>query len=691
MKLRYLFSMILSSVLLLSSCVKENTASWDNIKLSATYLSISEEGGTAELTVTATEDWAFVEAAPEWLTIDKMSGAAGETVVTFSAEKTTSGREAELSIKAGGNTQYLRVRQGSLEASSATCAEVIAGPDGKTYRVKGTVTAIANTTYGNWYLNDGTGEVYVYGTLDKDGKTKNFASLGIEVGDVVEVEGPKLTYGTTVELVDVTVLSIEKALLKIITPEPTVEAEGGEIVVEVAYKGKGMFPTISEDAQDWLSIVSTETKFGEPTKIEPNPADTAVVKIKVAAFEEFVPKREGVVSFSSSMKNDDNEIVSTETKFTITQTGLVIPTIAEVIAAGATASAKTQGVIVAKYTRGALISDGTGYILIYKNAAMEEVVGDKIEVNGPTSLYGGMLQFTKDAVVTKLSSGNAVIHPEPTVLDAAGMDAQLTKTAVEYIEYVGTLSVNGNYYNVTVEGTSTAMGSLQYIDATEFPAAVDGAEIKVRGYFIGVSSGKYVNTMTVAVVDPDEEIAEPTLPTIAEVIAGGAKDEAETKGVVVATYTRGALINDGTASILLYNNAPLDVVVGDEVKVAGKTTEYAGMLQFAKDGLVVTKLSSGHTVNHPAPTVLDAAGMNAQLAKKTVEYIEYVGTLSVSGNYYNVNVDGTTTAIGSLQYIDAAAHPAATDGAKIKVRGYFIGVSSGKYVNTMTVAVEAAE
>ena len=691
MKLRYLFSMILSSVLLLSSCVKENTASWDNIKLSATYLSISEEGGTAELTVTATEDWAFVEAAPEWLTIDKMSGAAGETVVTFSAEKTTSGREAELSIKAGGNTQYLRVRQGSLEASSATCAEVIEGPDGKTYRVKGTVTAIANTTYGNWYLNDGTGEVYVYGTLDKDGKTKNFASLGIEVGDVVEVEGPKLTYGTTVELVDVTVLSIEKALLKIITPEPTVEAEGGEIVVEVAYKGKGMFPTISEDAQDWLSIVSTETKFGEPTKIEPNPADTAVVKIKVAAFEEFVPKREGVVSFSSSMKNDDNEIVSTETKFTITQTGLVIPTIAEVIAAGATASAKTQGVIVAKYTRGALISDGTGYILIYKNAAMEEVVGDKIEVNGPTSLYGGMLQFTKDAVVTKLSSGNAVIHPEPTVLDAAGMDAQLTKTAVEYIEYVGTLSVSGNYYNVTVEGTSTAIGSLQYIDATEFPAAVDGAEIKVRGYFIGVSSGKYVNTMTVAVVDPDEEIAEPTLPTIAEVIAGGAKDEAETKGVVVATYTRGALINDGTASILLYNNAPLDVVVGDEVKVSGKTTEYAGMLQFAKDGLVVTKLSSGHTVNHPAPTVLDAAGMNAQLAKKTVEYIEYVGTLSVSGNYYNVNVDGTTTAIGSLQYIDAAAHPAATDGAKIKVRGYFIGVSSGKYVNTMTVAVEAAE
>ena len=690
MKLRYLFSMILSSVLLLSSCVKENTASWDNIKLSATYLSISEEGGTAELTVTATEDWAFVEAAPEWLTIDKMSGAAGETVVTFSAEKTTSGREAELSIKAGGNTQYLRVRQGSLEASSATCAEVIAGPDGKTYRVKGTVTAIANATYGNWYLNDGTGEVYVYGTLDKDGKTKNFASLGIEVGDVVEVEGPKLTYGTTIELVDVTVLSIEKALLTIVTPEPTVEAEGGEVTIEVAYKGKGLFPAVSEDAQDWLSIVSTETKFGEPTKIEPNPADTAVVKIKVAPFEEYVPKREGKIVFSSSMKNDDNEIVSTETVFTITQTGLVVPTIAEVIAAGATTSAKTQGVIVAKYTRGALISDGTGYILIYKNAEMEEVVGDEIEVNGPTSLYGGMLQFTKDAVVTKLSSGNAVIHPEPTVLDGTGMDAQLAKTSVEYVEYVGTLSVSGNYYNVTIDGAATAIGSLQYIDATAFPAATNGAKIKVRGYFIGVSSGKYVNTMTVAVVDPDEEIEGPALPTIADVIAGGVKEEATTEGVIVAKYTRGALISDGTGYMLIYKNAAMEEAVGDKIQVTGPTSLYGGMLQFTKDA-VVTKLSSGNAVIHPEPTVLDGTGMDAQLAKTSVEYVEYVGTLSVSGNYYNVTIDGAATAIGSLQYIDATAFPAATNGAKIKVRGYFIGVSSGTYVNTMTVAVETAE
>ena len=91
-----------------------------------------------------------------------------------------------------------------------TCADVIAGEDGTTFRVKGECTEIKNTTYGNWILKDATGEVYIYGTLDAEGKTKNFSSLGIEVGDIVTVEGPKKTYNTTVELVDVKVIAIEK-------------------------------------------------------------------------------------------------------------------------------------------------------------------------------------------------------------------------------------------------------------------------------------------------------------------------------------------------------------------------------------------------------------------------------------------------------------------------------------------------
>ena len=663
MKLRYLFSMIVASVLLFAGCVKEEaTGSFANIQLDKTYLSIPEAGGSVSLKVNATEAWAIEGDIPEWLQLDKVEGAAGETTITITAGAVSGGREVELCIKAGVNKQFFRVRQGSLEAVTATCAEVAAGPDGKTFRVKGVVTSIVNTTYGNWYLKDDTGEIYVYGTLDKDGKTKNFSSLGLEVGDVVAVEGPKKDYNGTIELIDVTVLSIEKALLKILTAEPTVKAEGGEVTVKVAYKGKGVFPSVSADAQDWISIVSAETKFGEPTKIEPNPADTAIVKVKVAEFAEYEPKREGTIIFSSSMKNDDDEIVSTDTPFTITQTGLVVPTIAEVITAGATSSAKTQGVIVAKYNRGALISDGTGYILIYKNAAMEEVVGDKIEVNGPTSLYGGMLQFTADAEVTKISSENAVIHPEPTVLDAAGMEAQLAKTAVEYIEYVGTLSVSTNssgtttYYNVAVEGTTKAQGSLQYLDAAAFPVAVDGAEIKVRGYFIGVSSSKFVNTMAVVVAAADEEIEEQKGFTIANVLALG-KDavipaDTEVEAVVVSNRTlsnltskKGLYIQDATGGLQFYLAGDHEFDFGDKVKVdlsGAKLGAYNGAVQISGLALdKITKISSGNTVTPKTVTMADF------LANKYEgQYIALEGVQVVSADLSKTFVmDGAHTSI----------------------------------------------
>lgn len=100
---------------------------------------------------------------------------------------------------------------GSSDVSQATCSEVIAGVDGEIYRVSGIVRNITNTTYGNWHLVDETGEIFIYGTLDKEGKTKNFSSLGIKEGDAVTVEGPRKTNNSIIELVDVTVIEIHSS------------------------------------------------------------------------------------------------------------------------------------------------------------------------------------------------------------------------------------------------------------------------------------------------------------------------------------------------------------------------------------------------------------------------------------------------------------------------------------------------
>ena len=261
MKLKYFISFF-ALVALLASCSDDDAMTLlDEIQVSSSYVSINEAGGTNTITLTAKEAWSFdAEEIPAWLTISPMAGGAGETQVTFSAPATPDGRTTVLHIACADKSQTINVIQGLSVVSEATCAEVIAGPESKTYRVTGTVDRIVNTTYGNWYLVDETGEVYIYGTLDAKGQTKNFLSLGLEVGDIVTVEGPKTLYNGTVELVDVTVVNIQKSLVKVEGYDPedaTIPVEGGNVAVNLTCKtNNGISVEIPEDAKDWLGIVS---------------------------------------------------------------------------------------------------------------------------------------------------------------------------------------------------------------------------------------------------------------------------------------------------------------------------------------------------------------------------------------------------------------------------------------------------
>ena len=379
MKLRYLFSIILSSVLMFSACVEETvTDSWDNIKLSQTYLSIPGDGGSATVTVTATEDWEFVAdkvwpevittdkdgnetRTPSWLSVDKMNGGNGETVLTFTAEASPNGRELELQIKAGENTQFLRVRQGSMTVTEATVAEIIAGPEGKLYQVTGICTAIANTNYGNWYLKDSSTDtqLYIYGTVNSSG-SYDWAKFNIEVGDEVTVQGAYVLYGgNTPEFVDATFISVTKSLVKLATDPQTVAKEGGEIDVKVAYKGAGLFPSVPEEFRSWISIVDMQNKEGIPTKIEPNPADTAIVKIAVLPNDG--GNREGTVNFVSS---------GSSVPYTFTQEGSIAAvSVADFLAAPeGTALYELTGIVknLANTTYGNFdLVDATGSVYVY--------------------------------------------------------------------------------------------------------------------------------------------------------------------------------------------------------------------------------------------------------------------------------------------------------------------------------------
>lgn len=280
MKLRYFFSLICAAVALLSCSDNQTVAGLPQLQLDQTFVTFPLKGGDLDVTLNASSDWQVADYTASWLTLSASSGRAGISKLCLHADSTLNGREVDLRILADGQTQYLRVRQGNLDATLATCADVIHATksNGKIFRVRAIVRAITNTEWGNMLFGDETGQITIYGTLDADGAEQNFSSLGIEVGDELVVEGPRDTWGTTVELVNVTVVSIKKSLIKIFTPQPTLPAEAGTFSLRVAYKGSGVYLSIP-DSCTWLRMGATKFIAGIPTKLETAPADTAILTL----------------------------------------------------------------------------------------------------------------------------------------------------------------------------------------------------------------------------------------------------------------------------------------------------------------------------------------------------------------------------------------------------------------------------
>lgn len=168
---------------------------------------------------------------------------------------------------------------------------------------------------------------------------------------------------------------------------------------------------------------------------------------------------------------------------------------------------------------------------------------------------------------------------------------------------------------------------------------------------------------------------------ISEVLSSPSGTAAIVTGTVAATYQRGFVITDGTDYLLVYDGTKCAAKEKDNVKVSGTASEYGGLIQLASPE--VTVVSSGNALTLPSPKVLDAAAFDAYSSSK-IEYISYEGTLSVSGNYVNVEVAGATKHTGSLAYINDSFNAKSFDGAVVKVTGFYVGLASNnKYVNTM--------
>lgn len=443
MKLKHIISAGIAALALVVGCEPQvyEPSYLNEIKVSSSYVALPVDGGETTITLTATAEWTITDTL-SWVTVSPTSGAAGEFEVTFTAEATESTLTGSVYVNCAGVQQTIKVLQmaEAIELPITPVSEVLAAEDG-TFRVKGTCTAISNTTYGNWYLDDGTGSIYIYGTLDANGQEKNFTSLGIEVGDIVTVEGPLTIYNGTYELVDVTVIDIEKSLITVEeAPTEALPIEGGEALYKLIVKGDGVSVNIPEDAKSWLSISGIEI------------SDTTYVTFLAA--ENTGGDRSADLTFVTT--SDGVEYTAAGT---LEQKGAIIETTADQVNAGVDGTSyRLTGLVseIANSTYGNYyVIDYTDSVYVYGTldadgntrnfSSLGINAGDIVTVMGPKSTYNGNAQLV-----------NVVVEDHKVVTGATVAEFLAAEEGDSYYRLTGTVTNLAN----------TTYGNFDLVDET---------------------------------------------------------------------------------------------------------------------------------------------------------------------------------------------------------------------------------
>lgn len=292
---------------------------------------------------------------------------------------------------------------------------------------------------------------------------------------------------------------------------------------------------------------------------------------------------------------------------------------------------------------------------------------------------------------------------------ASNTNFTFTFTAAQQVNYsggvvLGDMTDETIRFSVSTDGSSYAPVALKvkkvasgywYLCTAEFklPAGVSTDKIWVRfdGYAGLENHGLRIDDFKLYEGGNGSELVVPSVDytkgTVAEAIAAGAGKNYEVAATVVAMHTQGILIGDASGVMLAFLGEAPAVAVNDAVTVKGTTELRNGVIQFGKEGLSVAKTGTG-SYNTPAPEVMDGTAVTAYIAtalenKAVYKYVKYNGEFTVSGNYYNVVIAGTTTK-GSVAY--GKSEWASFNGKPVTVEGWLLG-GTANYLQTMATSV----
>ena len=346
-----------------------------------------------------------------------------------------------------------------------------------------------------------------------------------------------------------------------------------------------------------------------------------------------------------------------------------------------------SGTVTALSSRGFILTDDSGSILYYDQNGTDYEIGQKLTVKGEIDAYNRGLQIVGSSAQVTVDGKGDYTYPTPATADAAAIDAYVADQEdrlATYVSLKGTMSVSGSYYNVIVDGTSN-QGSVYY-PTDEIKAKIkDGETVTIEGYATAVSGGRYYNIVAVDVKTDgggDTPVASP----IADVQKGNTYTMS---GTVTALSSRGFILTDDSGSILYYDQNGTDYEIGQQLTVEGEIDSYNKGLQIVGSSAKVT-VNGKVDYTYPTPATADAAAIDAYVADQTdrlATYVSLKGTMSVSGTFYNVIVDGTSNQ-GSIYYPTDEIKAKIKNGETVTIEGYATSVSGGRYYNVIAVDVK---
>ena len=214
------------------------------------------------------------------------------------------------------------------------------------------------------------------------------------------------------------------------------------------------------------------------------------------------------------------------------------------------------------------------------------------------------------------------------------------------------------------------------------------AEGMVAGDYVAVTYNYSASEPTTDEEQPGEGEGEEPATGYTSVLGTAALNDAvEVKGYISAVSSQGPILTDNGGSVLLYKTTGFEI--GDEVTVSGTISSYNCGFQIGTAGISVEKTGTT-TVTYPTAMEITGAVADELLTTRTEDgyavYAKMTGVAAVS-KYINFNIDGATTAQGSVYGATEEITALVTDGLACTLYGYFVSISSGKYLNMIVTDV----